>query len=173
MSNERSGFLPRTMLISGLSISAKCVYVEMTANMEPDGTVSINKNQLAKNLDRTVKSVSDGIKKLIEADYITEVNIDDIVHHLKNNGLNGLGVGVYKCSWCGIKTNVIDKHHYPIPRSEGGTEVIEICPNCHAEYHRCESSYVINEDDGTIAWMYETSFKNSFGIKVSESAYEK
>lgn len=173
MNNDRSGFVPRKMFIDKMTTSAKTVYVEMTANMDRDGSVSINKNQIAKNISSTTNYVSNAMKQLVEHGYIHEISIEDIVGHLKNKGLQGLGSGVYTCTWCGIKTNVVDKHHYPIPRAKGGTEVVEICPNCHAEYHRCESSYVIDEDEETIAWMYETSFKKSFGIKASESAYEK
>ena len=39
------------------------------------------------------------------------------------------------CEWCGTKTNVIHYHHYPIPKKDGGTEIVKICPNCHCEYH--------------------------------------
>lgn len=41
----------------------------------------------------------------------------------------------FECEWCGCKTTAIQKHHYPIPKSKGGTETVNICPNCHYEYH--------------------------------------
>lgn len=46
-----------------------------------------------------------------------------------------LGVDQKRCAWCGCTTLVLQAHHYPIPRSEGGTETVNICANCHAEYH--------------------------------------
>lgn len=40
------------------------------------------------------------------------------------------------CEWCGCKTNAIQKHHYPIPEAKGGKKTVNICPNCHYEYHK-------------------------------------
>lgn len=39
------------------------------------------------------------------------------------------------CTWCNGSTLALHAHHYPIPRSKGGTKTVNICPNCHAEYH--------------------------------------
>ena len=41
----------------------------------------------------------------------------------------------FKCEWCGCGCNVINEHHYPIPKSMGGTKIVRICPNCHYEFH--------------------------------------
>lgn len=46
----------------------------------------------------------------------------------KNHGL--------VCEWCGCRTSAIQKHHYPIPKRKGGKETVNICPNCHYEYHQ-------------------------------------
>lgn len=40
------------------------------------------------------------------------------------------------CSWCGCSSFVLHKHHFPIPRNEGGTKTVNICPNCHYTYHK-------------------------------------
>ena len=40
-----------------------------------------------------------------------------------------------ECEWCGERNYILQEHHYPIPRFKGGTEVVRICPNCHATYH--------------------------------------
>lgn len=40
-----------------------------------------------------------------------------------------------ECPWCKGETIILHAHHFPIPRSEGGTETIRICASCHAEYH--------------------------------------
>lgn len=48
--------------------------------------------------------------------------------------VNNKGKGI-ECEWCGCKTTAIQKHHYPIPKIKGGTETVNICPNCHYEYH--------------------------------------
>jgi hypothetical protein len=40
-----------------------------------------------------------------------------------------------RCSWCASPTVILHDHHYPIPRFEGGTDTVSICPQCHGEYH--------------------------------------
>lgn len=40
-----------------------------------------------------------------------------------------------KCEWCGKESYILHKHHFPIPRSKGGTNTVSICPNCHSTYH--------------------------------------
>ena len=42
------------------------------------------------------------------------------------------------CEWCGCKTTILHKHHYPIPKRLGGKEVVNICPTCHYEFHSKE-----------------------------------
>lgn len=39
------------------------------------------------------------------------------------------------CEWCGNKSYVLQKHHFPIPAKDGGTETVNICPNCHYTFH--------------------------------------
>lgn len=41
----------------------------------------------------------------------------------------------YVCEWCGCGCNVLQEHHYPKMKSEGGIDVVKICPNCHYEFH--------------------------------------
>ena len=38
------------------------------------------------------------------------------------------------CNWCG-KNPIQVKHHYPIPKSRGGKEMVDICATCHSLYH--------------------------------------
>ena len=71
------------------------------------------------------------INKLINKGLLinnTNINIKEIVLKLKNTGS--------VCEWCGYKTQAIQYHHYPIPKSKGGTKTVKICPNCHYEYHQ-------------------------------------
>jgi len=44
------------------------------------------------------------------------------------------------CNFCGYNEFALDSHHYPIRKSEGGTEVIDLCPNCHRAFH-CLTDY--------------------------------
>ena len=45
------------------------------------------------------------------------------------------------CEWCGKESYVLQKHHYPIPHSKGGKDVVNICPNCHYTYHTVMEDY--------------------------------
>lgn len=45
----------------------------------------------------------------------------------------------YKCEWCGKGCYILHEHHYPIPKKDGGTEIVRICPNCHYTFHKLES----------------------------------
>lgn len=40
-----------------------------------------------------------------------------------------------KCEWCGKESYILQEHHYPIQRKDGGKEIVNICPNCHYTYH--------------------------------------
>lgn len=45
---------------------------------------------------------------------------------------------ITKCEWCGKTTSAIHKHHHPIPKRLGGQRTVNICPNCHCEFHKRE-----------------------------------
>ena len=55
------------------------------------------------------------------------------------------------CEWCGKKTTVIHRHHYPIPKKNGGTDIVEICSDCHAEFHSLESKIIAINNPGAEA----------------------
>ena len=75
------------------------------------------------------------IKKYINIGILIKLNSEQVVSILRNKKLEGFGIGLSKCYWCGIKTNSIQKHHYPIAKSNGGEKIVEICPTCHYEFH--------------------------------------
>ncbi len=65
---------------------------------------------------------------------------EEIVSTLKNKkNNNNSGIGDLECEWCGTKTLVLHEHHYPTPNAEGGKEIVNICPNCHQEFHYLEN----------------------------------
>jgi len=53
---------------------------------------------------------------------------EDVFNSLNNNHKKG-------CLFCGVDDIILDKHHYPIRRKDGGCKIIEICPNCHRRFH--------------------------------------
>lgn len=44
------------------------------------------------------------------------------------------------CAKCGL-TRSIQMHHYPIPKSEGGKDVIPMCAKCHKRYHSVNGEF--------------------------------
>lgn len=58
--------------------------------------------------------------------------------NIKDQLLKNKGEGGKMCAWCGCKTSSLHKHHYPIPKRMGGIETVEICSNCHTEFHVME-----------------------------------
>jgi uncharacterized phage protein (TIGR02220 family) len=57
---------------------------------------------------------------------------------IKSDILDAKGDGRKTCQWCGCKTTILHKHHFPIPKRLGGKEVVYICSNCHSEFHSKE-----------------------------------
>ena len=78
-------------------------------------------------VERIVKNLEK--KRWIERE---EINPEEIVEKLKSKSIEK----PYICEWCGEKVAVVDEHHYPIPKSKGGIDVVRICPNCHYTFHR-------------------------------------
>ena len=74
----------------------------------------------------------------IEVETLTSEKAKEMVLKNKSNPK-------FKCEWCGCGCNIINEHHYPIPKSMGGTKIVRICPNCHYEFH---SLYKINRKGG-------------------------
>ena len=52
------------------------------------------------------------------------------------------------CQWCKCETYVLHKHHYPITKKQGGNETVNICANCHYEFHclTAKHKYVANKE---------------------------
>jgi hypothetical protein len=86
--------------------------------------------------------------KLIDKFFFSE---EKIISSLKAKNPVSIPDPIYKmnrCEWCESQSYILHKHHYPIPRSLGGEEVINICPNCHCEYHFLldNTFYTFNEE---------------------------
>lgn len=86
--------------------------------------------------------------KLINKFFFTE---EKIISSLKTKTQISFDNPIYRtnsCAWCESQAYILHKHHYPIPRSLGGEEVIEICPNCHCEYHFLMDNtfYIFNDE---------------------------
>lgn len=88
-------------------------------------------------------------KGLVKERHLTQQEIKEIVANKKPQNLS---VGSLVCEWCKGSTLVLEKHHYPVPKKEGGEETVSICGNCHAEFHFLELSPFL-ETTVLIAWV--------------------
>ena len=43
------------------------------------------------------------------------------------------------CEWCNNDCYILHEHHFPIPKKQGGKEIVKICPNCHYTFHSLEN----------------------------------
>ena len=118
-----------------ITANAKLLYGEITALCNDKGFCWATNRYFAELYRVSKKTISIGINLLEKAGYITFVSDNDVVASLKQKRLQGLGYGKEVCEWCGIYTSVLHKHHYPIPKQDGGTKTVNICPNCHHEFH--------------------------------------
>lgn len=102
-----------------------------------------NLNNYSNTLNITVKEFIDNINNIYndnDNERIVDESSNDGVEYvayekIKEEILSEKGSGNKVCAWCGCKTSVLHKHHYPIPKRMGGTDIVEICSNCHHEFH--------------------------------------
>lgn len=82
----------------------------------------------------TIQKYLDKLEKigLITAHFMEP---EEIVDLLKEKNLSGKGVGQLVCDWCGYNALSLDAHHYPEHKKNGGQDTVNICSNCHREYH--------------------------------------
>ena len=126
---------PRFVMVDpNLGARSKLVYCVLITSCDEDGICNTDKRELSRDIYTTKDRISEAIEELIKFNYIS-IEKEDMVNILKNKNLDGLGYGGYVCEWCGVKTSVLCAHHYPIPKSKGGTETVNICCNCHHEFH--------------------------------------
>ena len=62
------------------------------------------------------------------------------------------------CDWCQSEVACLESHHYPIPASKGGTEVVQICGNCHTDFHYLENSKIFEiTEKGIDGFLWQDS----------------
>lgn len=90
------------------------------------------------------RTTQKAVSGLLKNKYIRKLTDLEKFNYLNSKNLNNSETGFIKCAWCKINTNIIHEHHYPISRSNGGNNVVKICPNCHSDFHA--SLFTINND---------------------------
>lgn len=113
------------------------VFCEATAR-----TIRVNKKDFL-DVHLTLSQVTRGFSQL-EAKKIIQkcppMTGAEVVSLLSQKTPQHVGSGK-KCNWCKGTTHILQQHHYPVPRKDGGDKVVSICPNCHYEFH-----YLIREN---------------------------
>lgn len=138
-----------------LTANAKLLYGEITALCNEKGYCWATNGYFADRLECSQTSISRLIKQLANRGYVSIKTENNIVEQLISKNLNGFGFGNSVCDWCGIKTSVCHKHHYPIQKKDGGKETVNICPNCHNEYHYGYLTIFLNMNEKEINEIIE------------------
>ena len=84
--------------------------------------------------------------RIVDDSSETAQNAEKVYTDLKDTILSEKENADKVCEWCGCKTTVLHAHHYPVPKRLGGTEVVHICSNCHAEFHSREGKEFSGRD---------------------------
>ena len=114
-------------------------YIKESASLSENSTVKefcelFNENDNDNDNDNDNEDSSTNRQRIVHDSSIPGQTYEEI----KEQILNQKGDGEKICAWCGCKTTLLHKHHYPVPKRMGGTETVEICSNCHAEFHLAE-----------------------------------
>ena len=148
---ENAGILPPEVRFDNeLKASEKILYAEISILVNEEGCCWFNNSHFG-NLFRVENStINNWLSNLEKQNHIKIVNVksEERVKIIKRKGLEGLGLGVRQCQWCGINTSTLVNHHFPIPKSEGGESTVKICPNCHNEFHYMEKKLKIKDVEG-------------------------
>lgn len=93
------------------------------------------------------RTISRCIDKLISAKFVIKFDLtsEEKFEAISGKKMKGMGIGNKTCEWCECNTTVLHNHHFPIPRKLRGVETVNICPNCHYEFHHLTSELIIKE----------------------------
>ena len=93
------------------------------------------------------QTIERALAKLKSAGYIkTGISPIERKNILTQKDCSNVGIGDFICEWCGIHTFVLHSHHYPIQKKDNGTKTVNICPNCHQEYHSMDNVILLTNE---------------------------
>ena len=67
-----------------------------------------------------------------------------------------LDLEIPECKWCQSPSLLLHSHHYPIPKSHGGTDTVTICPQCPGEFHFLVATRFYRPSSGLLSWFNNT-----------------
>lgn len=91
------------------------------------------------------KTIERKLDFLIAAKHLNKITLspEEKKTYLQQYKTSNKDIGRAECEWCKSTTLTLHEHHYPIPKNEGGKEVVRICPNCHYEFHSMNFAYTL------------------------------
>jgi DNA-binding MarR family transcriptional regulator len=129
-------------VVSPVSFMVLCRIITDICLAFPENTQRYTLDELATKIGvKSPRTVRRAIDELVSKGYIKECNdyvdVYAIEVHLRNKNTSSthVGHGHLVCEWCNCRTFVLDHHHFPVPARLCGTLVVNICRNCHAEFH--------------------------------------
>ena len=138
---------PRWFLLKSFGLSYQCfVFLAEMANLaDANGAITFSLEEMADMTGVKTSTIRNYLILLSDAGCIRQLTQQERVQRLidKREWSDGNGNGAYQCVWCHCFTTTIHHHHHPIPKCQGGTEIVEICANCHAEFHTDHHTYFI------------------------------
>lgn len=110
----------------------------------------INLNQKNKKQYHCIDTlIRDGFLKTTKQDVYKAKDLIISKHKIQYKEKNET-INKNHCEWCNIETFMIHKHHFPVARSMGGVDIVNICPNCHYSFHSMVDNNELEITDKTI-----------------------
>jgi hypothetical protein len=138
--NEHSHTIPAWLDDSDLSVYAFRLYAHLKRRWGEGHQDILGLREIAERCKMSVDSVIKARHDLIAAGALTMQEAmlpSEAKLVLEQKTPQGRAILSFSamCEWRGCYTAVLHSHHYPTPKSEGGTDTVRICPNCHTGYH--------------------------------------
>ena len=144
---QRALVFPGWLVSSSCPLSSSCKIwlAEMADRADVDGSVAWPIEEMAKDMCVVTETARKNITLLRDAGYIRMLTQQERVQGLiaKRSWSAWNGAGAYQCVWCHCFTTTIHHHHYPVPKSKGGIAIVDVCANCHAEFHTDHHTYFL------------------------------
>lgn len=92
---------------------------------------------IAKHIGVAVSTTRDAVKELLQKELVEEFTYsnEDALAIILAKTPQVIGGFDLHCEWCNGITACLQEHHYPVRKSAGGAEIVNICPSCHYEFH--------------------------------------
>lgn len=137
----------------------KLLFAEITALIHENGCCSVSTAYFARLFGKSQHTVSKAIFKMETTGFIKITQTTDEEAYRKLNNMNSK----FGCLFCGYAGIAIDKHHYPVRAKDGGIRTIDLCSNCHREFHHITD---FTRDGIVINWFKHGITREEYGAAI-------